>query len=312
MVETPEAKEIHDITNQVATLLAAKDYDKLDDLAAKYRASKECYADGIWKLALVYDALVPSDKVPDAEWEARLAALRDWILAKPDSITPRVALAIDLTAYAWKARGGGWANSVTEEGWRLFEQRLNQAVDVLTQAKPLKEKCPQYWVVLMRAALGKQVNKTQFKYIFDQAINLEPDFAALYFRRAIYLLPRWYGDEGEWEKDLAQSADRIGGENGDMLYAQVVWKMHNYMNSKNIFKEANLSWARVGKGFDAIEKYFPNSLAAKNESAQLAGLAADKEKARKYFIQTEGKVDLSVWDDKDEFIKFANWAFYGQ
>jgi hypothetical protein len=182
----------------------------------------------------------------------------------------------------------------------------------LNEAKNLKEQCPVYWSTRLGIALGLQISKRQFNNIFYQAIAAFPDYTYYYHTRAVYLLPRWYGEEGEWEKDLAQSADRIGGENGDMLYAQVIWNMQYYYHFPNIFKDAKLSWARVDKGFETIEKCFPNSSAAKNERAHLAGLAVDKEKARKYFIQTEGKVDLSVWKDKDEFIKFSNWAFYGQ
>jgi hypothetical protein len=65
----------------------------------------------------------------------------------------------------------------------------------------------------------------------------------------------------------------------------------------------------VDQGFTVIEKSFPNSLAAKNERAHLAALYGDKEKARKYFIQTQGAVDLSDWQAKGEFVDFANWVF---
>jgi hypothetical protein len=50
-------------------------------------------------------------------------------------------------------------------------------------------------------------------------------------------------------------------------------------------------------------------LAVKNERAHLAVLYGDGAKARAYFIQTQGKVDLSAWDSKEEFIEDANLAF---
>ena len=161
----------------------------------------------------------------------------------------------------------------------------------------------------MRASLGLQVTKPQFNDIFQQAIKAAPDYKYYYHTRAIFLLPRWYGEEGEWEKDLAQSADRIGGEEGDLVYAQVVWGIHHYGESIDVFEGNKISWERVDRGFAVILKQFPDSLAAKNERAHLASLAGDREKARKYFILTEGKVDLSAWNAKGEFIDAANWAF---
>jgi hypothetical protein len=96
-----------------------------------------------------------------------------------------------------------------------------------------------------------------------------------------------------------------------MVYAQVVWGIHHYGESIQVFKGNYISWGRVDRGFAVILKKFPGSLAAKNERAYLAALAGDKEKARDYFARTEGRVDLSIWDSQDEFVKCASWA-YGQ
>jgi hypothetical protein len=173
MVETAEVKEQKAIANQAVTLLKAKGYDKLDALAAKYRSSKECYADGTWKLWFVYDALTPSVQASNAEWENRFTEITNWMLAKPDSIAAQVALANNWVAYAWKARGSGETNTVSREGWQLFGQRLIKALGVLKTAKYVKEKCPAYYSVLMRAALGLQAKRPQFTAIFNEAIRNE-------------------------------------------------------------------------------------------------------------------------------------------
>jgi tetratricopeptide (TPR) repeat protein len=309
IVETPEIKEVNDISNQVITLLVNKDYDKLDDLAAKYRSSKECYVNGVWKLGYFYKGLDLSDETSDAQCEARFSDLRSWIQAKPDSITPRVALANDLVSYAWKARGSGWASTVSNDGWQLFGQRLNEAVETLNEAKSVKEECPCWWSVRLQTILGLQGDRTQYEDVFNQAIKVYPDYKPFYFKRAIYLLPRWSGSKGEWESEITKVADQIGGDNGDIFYAQAVWYMHDNAGFDNIFTENQLSWTRVDKGFVDIEKQFPDSLAAKNERAYLGVLACDAPTARKYFDQTEGKVDLSVWNSTNDFIKFANWAY---
>jgi len=310
VVETPEVKEQEEIKNQAITFLKDKDYDKLEELTAKYRTSKECYADGIWKLMVAYDAVAAEDDLPSREaWASRQTEMQEWIEAKPKSATARIAMARFLRNYAWAARGNGWASAVSDAGWKSFGDRLNQGWDVLDEAKNLKEQCPVYWSTRLGIALGLQLDKAQFNDIFIQAIRAEPDFQYYYRTRAVYLLPRWYGEEGEWEKDLARSADSIGGKDGDMLYARVVWEMHHYGEFINVFEGNKISWERVDRGFAVILKQFPDSLAAKSELAYLAAMAGDKERARKYFIQTVGKVDLSVWHAKGEFIDAANWAF---
>ena len=304
-----ESKEMNDRKAQAKTLINAKNYNQIDDFAAKLRSSKETYANGLWKLADIYAGLVPSDNAPDNEWGNRIADLQAWVAAKPESITARVSLANVLVNYAWQARGSGYANTVTDQGDQLFGKRLNQAMEILNQAENLKESCPHYWPVKMRAALGLGMDRDNFNSIFSQAITNASNYASSYLQRAIYLMPRWNGGEGEMEGDLEKLADQKGGDDGDMLYAQVVWGIHSRASSDNIFKENHFSWPRVDRGFAVIEKRFPDSLAAKGERAYLAAYAGDTEKTREYLKETQGQADLAIWYYKNEYIRVANWAF---
>lgn len=312
VVVTPETREQNEIKIQAKEFFKSRGYNKLDELAAKHRISKECYADGTWKLACIYEELSSPSQSDASAWEVHQKQIQDWIQARPESITARITMALFLRNYAWNARGSGYANTVTDKSWQLFGQRLNQAVVILNDAKSLNETCPVYWSTALGLGIGLQISKERFNDIFHQAIRAEPNYMFYYRTKAVFLLPRWHGEQGEWEKDLTQSADRIGGDDGDMLYAQVVWAIHHYGGFENIFDENKLlSWERTNRGFTIIEKHFPDSLAVKNERARLAVLAGDKENARKYFDQTGGNVDLSVWDSENTFVKFANWI-YGQ
>jgi hypothetical protein len=309
VVEPPEAVEQKQIKKQALSLLNGKDNDGLEALAAKYRDSKEGYADGTWKLGYVYSGMELSKDVAEPFWPEREQALRDWMQARPKSVTARVELARFLRDYAWQARGSGWASTVTDEGWKLMGERLQAAAQVLADAKQLDEKCPVYWSAVQGVALGLQLSRTRYDAIFDAAIKEFPDYQYYYRNRAVYLLPRWNGEDGELERDLEKSADRIGGEAGDMVYAQVVWNIHDYGSPTNVLRDNNLSWSRTDRGFAAILKKFPDSLAAMNQAAHLAALAGDPAGARKYFLLTNGQVDVSQWDDKDQFVNVYKWAF---
>ena len=275
-------KSADNVTNEIArqtlAFLEKKDYNNLEDLAAKLRTSKERYADGVWMLANVYDGLIPSKLASDEDWDTRILDIGRWAVARPGSITARVAWANVMVAYAWKARGAGETNTVTKQGWQLFLNRLNEAARILKDAKALKERCPLYWRVMLTDALGLQSNKVQFNAIFDEATKFEPDCEGYYFRRAVYFQPQWYGGRGEWHTDLAKSADKIGSEKGDMLYAQVVWNIHQSYG-KTPFWEDDQSWRRVDRGFEVIEKQLPDSLPAKIERARLAILANEAQAA---------------------------------
>ena len=303
MVEAAETRERNEIEAQALALLTGKNYSALEELAAKHRASKDQYASGFWKLALVYNGFEPSDEAPDSNWQTRLNQIQAWIDAKPESVTARIALARLLTSYGWKARSSNYADKVTEEGWKIFAERLQRALAGLEQAGRLKDSCPVYGSTLQRIALGLEFDRARYDKIFAQAIQDHPDYEYYYNARATYLLPRWNGRRGELAKDLAKSADRIGGEAGDMLYARVVWDLNHYGGSQNVFDENKLSWKRTARGFAIILKQFPDSLAAKTEYAYLASLVGDKAKARAAFLLAQGQVDLSQWDSNSSLKK---------
>jgi hypothetical protein len=307
VVETAETKEHAAIDSQVLALLASKDYRKLDELARQYRESMELGADGIPKLGVIYNTLDLGDDDPEPEWQKRFAALRAWSEAKPDSLTARLGTAGLLVSYAWRARGGGYANTVKEQGWRLFDERLHQAVSVLRDAARLPEKCPRYWSVYLQASLGLGTARPEYDAVFDQAVQANPSYMGHYCKKAVYLLPRWHGKEGETAHFLASSADHLAGDEGDVLYARVVWALHNMHIFDNIFDECHFSWDRVQKGFAVIEKRFPNSIAAKNEEYYLAALAGRTKAARNALDKMDGNIDLSIWHKRESFDSTCAW-----
>jgi len=307
VVVTPEALERRQVKQQALTLLNDQDYDGLEVLAAKYRASQECHASGLWKLQQFYAGLAHQAVAAEPLWQSRERELRKWLQARPASMTAHVALAEFLADYAWKARGNDVADVVTETGWRLMAERLQAAGEILEAVSQREDKCPVYWSTRQTIALGQELKRARYDELFKQAIKAFPDFEDYYNRRAVFLLPRWHGTDGELARDLDKSADRVGGDAGDMLYARVVWSLHGY-GSTNVFKEHNLSWERTARGFDAIIKKFPDSLQAQNEAAHLASLAHDQPSARKYFLLTQGQVDLTLWRNKDRFVACYKWA----
>src|SRR4026207_1355517 len=83
VTQTPEEREKQEINDLAKSLFSAKDFDKLDALARKHRESKEHYADGVWKLNEVYLGLELNKQASDQQWKEHLAALQDWVTAKP-------------------------------------------------------------------------------------------------------------------------------------------------------------------------------------------------------------------------------------
>jgi hypothetical protein len=312
VVDDEATKARVEIRDEVLRLLNGRDFRGLDAMAQKFRESKQIFAQGDWALTFFFTELCDlPEEASEADWQARVQLLRDWFEQDPESITPRIALARGLLAYAWVARGEGWASEVTPEGRRLMHERMAEARRILIAAANLPEKCPAWHSTRLKVALDDGTSRAEYDQIFAEAVRMWPDYHIFHEIRANYLLARWHGEPGEWEAFAAKSADDLGGEQGDVLYAQIVWAMHASRIYGNPIAETALEWARVQRGFEALCRQFPNSLSARSEFCSISGFAPSgaRKLMRSMYPLLGNRVDLSIWQTMERYEKDRQWAF---
>jgi hypothetical protein len=287
------------------------DFDALENEAQRLRQSKESFFHGSWALTSFYLGVANIEySTPDAQCIEFINKIKAWMAAKPDSVTARVALAHALTDYAWKARGTGWADTVTESGAKAMEDRLAQAQEVLQEAKKLPQKCPGWWDTAQRVALGQGMDKATYMALVDEATAFEPTYMDFYSNAVLFLQPRWYGESGEAEQFMEKEADKRKGDEADVFYARCVWLLNLRRLDPNLFDaHPQLSWPRTAKGFETLLKRYPDSLSVLSEFARLSVRAHDKARAKPLFMQVGPKMDSRVWfDEADTFEKARQWA----
>ena len=62
----------------------------------------------------------------------------------------------------------------------------------------------------------------RYNKLFEEAIAFEPLYPHFYINKAIYLLPRCHGQEGDWEGFAEETSQSAGGKEGSMLYSYLV------------------------------------------------------------------------------------------
>ena len=144
--------------------------------------------------------------------------LQRWASARPESITARVALAKSYVNYGEDARGSGFADTVSESGWKLLAERTTKAKLILDEASKLSTKDPEWYVVMQELVLHQDWETPARRALLEQAVKFEPEYYYYYRLFANSIQPKWGGEEGEVETFLQESSDRIGGDAGDILY----------------------------------------------------------------------------------------------
>ncbi len=95
---------------------------------------------------------------------------------------------------AWRARGGGYADSVTTGGWKGFKDNLAEAREALTQAWNLQPGLPLAPCRMIYVSLGDS-NIKEMRVWFDRTLAAQIDCPRAWKDLRWGLRPRWYGSE---------------------------------------------------------------------------------------------------------------------
>lgn len=306
--------EISRFEELIRTLFNTDNFQKIDEIADQARSTKERLKGGFWAIHILYVPLETpphgTDGSTESEWQIHLARLQRWADQRPQSVTARVALAGAYSNYAWKARGGGYAGEVTDEGWRLFGERTDKAAGILVEAFKLPVKDPEWYLAMQSVMQDKGESKSMQTAMFQKAIAFEPDYQYYYRMQAIMLLPQWEGEEGESALFAQDQADRIGGKKGDMMYYEISTVLNCSCDSRN--QPNGRSWARIKRGYADVEEQYGVSLVNMNQMAAFAAAAGDADFAHQLLTRIGENWDPDAWHTRQYFEEVRGWAGFSE
>jgi hypothetical protein len=296
--------------SQIKQSFSQGNYDQLEKAIKEAREGKGRVLGGSWKVLEYYFAIYGTflgTNPEESDWKTFFDSLNRWIAAKPESAAARISLAQAYMGYAWRARGGGYAGTVTDKGWELFRERVAMASATLVEAARLKEKCPYWYEEMQTVALAEGWDKSQARELMDQAVAFEPDFYHFYREHANSLQTKWYGDEGELESFAEEVSDRVSGDKGDILYFEITSLKACQCDAQQDVLQ-NMSWLRIKRGYAALEQMYGVSSLKRNRFTSMAVKAGDKVAARNEFIEMGADWDKDIWRSSEKFENAKSWA----
>jgi hypothetical protein len=98
---------------------------------------------------------------------------------------------------AWQARGGGYANTVTPEGWKNFKEKLEEAEAAYRKAWSLNPKEVRIPTDMIEMAVCQEKNRSEMELWFQRGMQLSPGNYAACKEKLRYLKPEWYGSAND-------------------------------------------------------------------------------------------------------------------
>ena len=279
------------VKSKASKSLKTEDYSGLEALSSDLKKKGYDIRQSFPELRGYYEAFLVDGKQDEKQWQDRRKELDAWVSAFPDSLSAKLASADWYIGYAWKARGNGYASTVTAEGWSLMAERLKKADEILSALPAREVDDPEYYYLWLTLCLGEERSKPETLRYFQKGVDLEKEFYPLYHNAAYYLLPRWYGEAGERERFMTAAADSFPPAKGDVLYAYLARDDAHFFGS-DFYTQVQIDYDRVKRGY--LSRIADNDPAKRqNESAlcYLAAVKGDDETAKKLFLELDDQIN---------------------
>jgi WD40 repeat protein len=281
-------------------------WDELEAELAKLRAERKSRPAAQGDLEDWYDRLASIEFTASQDLAQHCQKLAEWHKQHPDSATALVALAKAHIAWAWEARGSGFAATVTEEGWQLFAERIAKARDLLEQAQKLGPRDGELYASLITVGMAEGWPLEEAWDVLAEGRALDPTYYGMYVKMAVNLLPRWHGEEGDSERLAEQTTKWLPGDDGLEAYFRIAAAIDCFDRGLVLWGEYRpeklAAAARV-----AVERN-PTSSYYVNYAALFAWYGNDVTTARKAGALIGGNPDLRAWAVEQRYTNFQRWC----
>jgi len=223
--------------------------------------NKEIYNGIGERLYIVFAKILTAniDEMNTEEAERTLLAFRYWVNRNPKCPYSTTALAEALNQVGWIYRGGGYAKTVTKEGWQKFQEYTAQSQEMMRYAQGLHSD-HWYWnYISLRNVTEDQVEVPEVLRRYDRAIRNMPQSPAVYVSAVRPLLPRWGGNYALLEAFADQCAKETAHKFGDGAYAYIYTEI---IDAGEDIRDLHLNRERFAKGCKDWLKVLPTDYLA--------------------------------------------------
>lgn len=227
--------------------------DKFDELEAYYASYFKNYNP---KVVNAYEPVwVALNRISYSE--DLLPHYNKWVAAKPKSYAALVLRTGFYRQYAWTARGAGFINTVSRQGYDIFTQRLLLADADITSASLLNPSMPFHYYEMLQLDMALQRGSiSSFSHLM-KARQIDPSFYPVYMVYMFMNRPRWGGSVEIMKKIAQDYADNVPGSLLPLLWTDYHDEMSNALNEGEKWWSKPGNWEQVDAVFKKLIEATP-------------------------------------------------------
>lgn len=241
---------------QFRDMLEARQFAELDRIAQD-QPGTATVADGTMRLdallrGMFCHGLCNTTPTPEQRDE-RVNLFREWQKARPQSQLARHLMVHVAEDEAWRARGSGFAATVTPEGWREFRKNIDRAWRLNESQASWGRNHPLWHRTRLYLLNARGASTSTFEAAYLDAVKRFPLYLSLHFAGANYYSKRWHGSDAEMSAFIERAVQMTNKPLGPTLYARINWAEQ----SEDMFTSGRADWEQVRSGFLRLVKDYP-------------------------------------------------------
>jgi hypothetical protein len=282
------AVRIFDSNSIVPNAFHNSHFDQLERLYSTWLAENARYAGGTRKDALLCDAL--GRTIGGAGIQSSLGQIEKWQAETNHSFLSRYAEAAYWRAAAWSARGNGYANAVTKEGWLLFGERLKKSLDVLDKMGNESKSNPAWYPLKIDVMLDMGAPLGEIRKVFLDGVSRFPEYHSTYFSMGRAYSPLWGGSRKSFDAFVQEVVKKTTSFEGNAFYARLYWTVDQDNNIP--FRDESSEfpkWEKLKVAYTELMKKYPESQWNKNRFAEVSCRSSDSKLYRQLRTEIDGR-----------------------
>ncbi|WP_020468813.1 hypothetical protein [Zavarzinella formosa] len=213
--------------------------------------------------------------------------------------------------YAWEARGNGFADEVTEEGAKLYKERLVKAREHFAAAWRADDQCAEAAVGMIRVCVGLGLPAEEMETWFARARKANPTLYEAFEAKFNYLKPQWHGSNEEllaYARQLAKHPD-WGRQVPILMMAAHELIARQSGDSVAYFTRNPQVWKDIQPVLEEMRKRFPKSIMGATLYLHYARLCnKNRVQAAEYATPVKDKLKMNGFMDQQEIDAALQWA----
>jgi hypothetical protein len=215
--------------------------------------------------------------------------------------------------FAWRARGGGYANSVTTEGWQGFNKELAVAEAAFRKAWSLNPKDARIPTEMIEMAVSQQKDRKEMELWFQRAMQLDTNNYAACANKLRYLSPKWYGSCEDMVAFGHECISSNWGGRVPLIVVDAYYDCAQFMDeqARAAYWHQPDVWPDIKSAYEKFFELNPNAKSFRYYYARWAfycGQWQDFKTQIKVIRDSDGDVDTAFFGGEEQFDKMVEQA----